>query len=81
MSPTPAGDVLHLNTHKVDMDKLLGGADPDWRTSSLPTSRGKRKEVECSSGGRRWGFTITDNGAGYAFIKVPTCLGVQGTRV
>uniref|UniRef100_A0AAZ3NNX2 PDZ domain-containing protein n=1 Tax=Oncorhynchus tshawytscha TaxID=74940 RepID=A0AAZ3NNX2_ONCTS len=57
-----------LNTHKVDMDKLLGGQIglEDFIFAHI---KGQRKEVEVFKGEDALGLTITDNGAGYAFIK------------
>lgn len=59
-----------LNTHKVDMDKLLGGQIglEDFIFAHI---KGQRKEVEVFKSEEALGLTITDNGAGYAFIKVP----------
>lgn len=59
-----------LNTHKVDMDKLLGGQIglEDFIFAHI---KGQRKEVEVFKSEDALGLTITDNGAGYAFIKVP----------
>lgn len=58
-----------LNTHKVDMDKLLGGQIglEDFIFAHI---KGQRKEIEVFKGEDALGLTITDNGAGYAFIKV-----------
>lgn len=58
-----------LNTHKVDMDKLLGGQIglEDFIFAHI---KGQRKEIEVYKGEDALGLTITDNGAGYAFIKV-----------
>ncbi|XP_064843672.1 PDZ domain-containing protein GIPC1-like [Oncorhynchus masou masou] len=57
-----------LNTHKVDMDKLLGGQIglEDFIFAHI---KGQKKEVEVFKGEDALGLTITDNGAGYAFIK------------
>uniref|UniRef100_A0A8C9K9M8 GIPC PDZ domain containing family member 1 n=1 Tax=Panthera tigris altaica TaxID=74533 RepID=A0A8C9K9M8_PANTA len=57
-----------LNTHKVDMDKLLGGQIglEDFIFAHI---KGQRKEVEVFKSEEALGLTITDNGAGYAFIK------------
>ncbi|XP_067877327.1 PDZ domain-containing protein GIPC1-like [Heterodontus francisci] len=57
-----------LNTHKVDMDKLLGGQIglEDFIFAHI---KGQRKEVEIYKSEDALGLTITDNGAGYAFIK------------
>ena len=58
-----------LNTHKVDMDKLLGGQIglEDFIFAHI---KGQKKEIEVYKGEDALGLTITDNGAGYAFIKV-----------
>ena len=60
-----------LNTHKVDMDKLLGGQIglEDFIFAHI---KGQKKEIEVFKGEDALGLTITDNGAGYAFIKVRT---------
>lgn len=60
-----------LNTHKIDMDKLLGGQIglEDFIFAHI---RGIKKEVEVFKSEEALGLTITDNGAGYAFIKVRT---------
>ncbi|XP_067410301.1 PDZ domain-containing protein GIPC3 [Emydura macquarii macquarii] len=57
-----------LNTHKVDMQKLLGGQIvlEDFIFAHV---RGETKEVEVTKTEDALGLTITDNGAGYAFIK------------
>ncbi|XP_006631827.2 PDZ domain-containing protein GIPC1 [Lepisosteus oculatus] len=66
----PAAEVMFctLNTHKVDMDKLLGGQIglEDFIFAHI---QGQRKEVEVFKSEDALGLTITDNGAGYAFIK------------
>lgn len=59
-----------LNTHKVDMDKLLGG-QIGLEDFIFAHVKGQRKEVEVFKSEDALGLTITDNGAGYAFIKVP----------
>uniref|UniRef100_G3P831 GIPC PDZ domain containing family, member 1 n=1 Tax=Gasterosteus aculeatus aculeatus TaxID=481459 RepID=G3P831_GASAC len=67
----PPAEVMFctLNTHKVDMDKLLGGQIglEDFIFAHI---KGQRKEIEVYKGEDALGLTITDNGAGYAFIKV-----------
>ncbi|XP_018533575.1 PDZ domain-containing protein GIPC2 [Lates calcarifer] len=57
-----------LNTHKIDMDKLLGGQIglEDFIFAHI---KGIKKEVEVYKSEDALGLTITDNGAGYAFIK------------
>ncbi|KAK5884874.1 hypothetical protein CesoFtcFv8_018647 [Champsocephalus esox] len=66
----PPAEVMFctLNTHKVDMDKLLGGQIglEDFIFAHI---KGQRKEIEVYKGEDALGLTITDNGAGYAFIK------------
>lgn len=68
-----------LNTHKVDMDKLLGGQIglEDFIFAHI---KGQKKEIEVYKGEDALGLTITDNGAGYAFIKVSDVeIHVQGS--
>ncbi|XP_045157890.1 PDZ domain-containing protein GIPC1-like [Mercenaria mercenaria] len=57
-----------LNTHKIDMTKLLGGQIglEDFIFAHI---KGQPKEVEVTKSEDALGLTITDNGAGYAFIK------------
>ncbi|XP_023671638.1 PDZ domain-containing protein GIPC2 isoform X1 [Paramormyrops kingsleyae] len=57
-----------LNTHKIDMEKLLGGQIglEDFIFAHI---KGIKKEVEVLKAEDALGLTITDNGAGYAFIK------------
>ncbi|XP_062383391.1 PDZ domain-containing protein GIPC2 [Sardina pilchardus] len=57
-----------LNTHKIDMEKLLGGQIglEDFIFAHI---KGQKKEVEIFKAEDALGLTITDNGAGYAFIK------------
>lgn len=57
-----------LNTHKIDMDKLLGG-QIGLEDFIFAHVRGLKKEVEVYKSEDALGLTITDNGAGYAFIK------------
>ncbi|KAM8982812.1 LOW QUALITY PROTEIN: PDZ domain-containing protein GIPC1-like [Ara ararauna] len=57
-----------LNTHKVDMEKLLGG-QIGLEDFIFAHTRGQRKRVEVFKSEEALGLTITDNGAGYAFIK------------
>ncbi|XP_055520183.1 PDZ domain-containing protein GIPC1-like isoform X1 [Leucoraja erinacea] len=57
-----------LNTHKVDMDKLLGG-QIGLEDFIFAHVKGQKKEVEIVKSEDALGLTITDNGAGYAFIK------------
>ncbi|XP_021234290.1 PDZ domain-containing protein GIPC3 isoform X1 [Numida meleagris] len=74
--PSPAavtgrwGQILFctLNTHKVDMQKLLGG-QIGLEDFIFAHVRGETKEVEVTKTEDALGLTITDNGAGYAFIK------------
>ncbi|KAL4648727.1 PDZ domain-containing protein GIPC1 [Arapaima gigas] len=66
----PPSEILFctLNTHKVDMDKLLGG-QIGLEDFIFAHVKGQKKEVEVFKGEDALGLTITDNGAGYAFIK------------
>ncbi|KAF6306283.1 GIPC PDZ domain containing family member 1 [Rhinolophus ferrumequinum] len=66
----PVAEVMFctLNTHKVDMDKLLGG-QIGLEDFIFAHVKGQRKEVEVFKSEEALGLTITDNGAGYAFIK------------
>uniref|UniRef100_A0A8C4TNV4 GIPC PDZ domain containing family, member 3 n=1 Tax=Erpetoichthys calabaricus TaxID=27687 RepID=A0A8C4TNV4_ERPCA len=57
-----------LNSHKVDMQKLLGG-QIGLEDFIFAHVRGQTKEVEVTKSEDALGLTITDNGAGYAFIK------------
>ncbi|KAJ8418935.1 hypothetical protein AAFF_G00004340 [Aldrovandia affinis] len=57
-----------LNSHKVDMQKLLGG-QIGLEDFIFAHVRGDTKEVEVTKTEDALGLTITDNGAGYAFIK------------
>ncbi|KAF6197910.1 hypothetical protein GE061_007652 [Apolygus lucorum] len=66
-------DFLHilfctLNTHKVDMTKLLGG-QIGLEDFIFAHRKGRPKEIEITKTEDSLGLTITDNGAGYAFIK------------
>lgn len=66
----PADDILFctLNTHKVDMTKLLGG-QIGLDDFIFVHRKGRPKEIEIRKTEDALGLTITDNGAGYAFIK------------
>jgi hypothetical protein len=57
-----------LNTHKVDMTRLLGGQIglDDFLFAHV---KGQQKTVKVVKDGPALGLTISDNGAGYAFIK------------
>jgi len=57
-----------LNTHKVDMSHLLGG-QIGLDDFIFAHRKGDRKEIEIIKTEDALGLTITDNGAGYAFIK------------
>lgn len=74
--PLPSGQILFctLNSHKVDMQKLLGG-QIGLEDFIFAHVRGETKEVEVTKTEDALGLTITDNGAGYAFIKVPAGVG------
>lgn len=66
----PAEEILFvtLNTHKADMNRLLGGQIglEDFLFAHV---RGQPKLVTLKKVDKALGVTITDNGAGYAFIK------------
>lgn len=57
-----------LNTHKIDMTRLLGGQIglDDFLFAHV---KGESKNVTVNKDGPALGLTISDNGAGYAFIK------------
>ncbi|KYN40625.1 PDZ domain-containing protein GIPC1 [Trachymyrmex septentrionalis] len=57
-----------LNTHKVDMTELLGG-QIGVGDFIFAHKKGQPKEIELVKTDDALGLTITDNGAGYAFIK------------
>ncbi|XP_012286018.1 PDZ domain-containing protein GIPC3 [Orussus abietinus] len=57
-----------LNTHKVDMAELLGG-QIGLDDLIFAHVKGRPKEVELVKTDDALGLTITDNGAGYSFIK------------
>ncbi|XP_031950519.1 PDZ domain-containing protein GIPC1 isoform X2 [Corvus moneduloides] len=57
-----------LNTPKVDMEKLLGG-QIGLEDFIFAHTKGRRKDVQVLKSEEALGLTITDNGAGYAFIK------------
>lgn len=57
-----------LNTHKVDMNKLLGG-QIGLDDFIFAHRKGQPKELDVTKSEDALGLTITDNGAGYAFIK------------
>lgn len=57
-----------LNSHKVDMTKLLGG-QIGLDDFIFAHRKGRPKEIEIVKSEEALGLTITDNGAGYAFIK------------
>jgi len=66
----PPTDILFctLNTHKVDMQALLGG-QIGLDDFIFAHKKGRPKEIEITKSEDALGLTITDNGAGYAFIK------------
>lgn len=66
----PVSEVLYctLNTHKLDMAKLLGG-QIGLEDFIFAHRKGQAKEIEIVKTEQALGLTITDNGAGYAFIK------------
>jgi hypothetical protein len=57
-----------LNTHKIDMTRLLGGQIglDDFMFAHV---KGEAKEAKINKDGPALGLTISDNGAGFAFIK------------
>ncbi|XP_015269742.1 PREDICTED: PDZ domain-containing protein GIPC2 [Gekko japonicus] len=57
-----------LNTHKIDMDKLLG-VQIGLEDFIFAHVKGVKKEVEVFKSEDSLGLTITDNGNGCAFIK------------
>jgi hypothetical protein len=63
-------DILYctLNTHKVDMTRLLGGQIglDDFLFAHV---KGDSSDAKVNKDGPALGLTISDNGAGYAFIK------------
>ncbi|XP_037086944.1 PDZ domain-containing protein GIPC3-like [Pollicipes pollicipes] len=66
----PVSEILFctLNTHKLDMSKLLGG-QIGLEDFIFAHKKGQAKEIEIVKTEQALGLTITDNGAGYAFIK------------
>ncbi|XP_033223662.1 PDZ domain-containing protein GIPC3 isoform X2 [Belonocnema kinseyi] len=57
-----------LNTYKVEMTELLGG-QIGLDDFIFAHKKGQPKEIELVKTDDALGLTITDNGAGYAFIK------------
>ncbi|CAF1075657.1 unnamed protein product [Rotaria magnacalcarata] len=57
-----------LNTHKIEMSKLLGG-QIGLNDFIFIHVKGQAKEIEVVKTEPALGLTITDNGAGYSFIK------------
>ncbi|MXQ82117.1 PDZ domain-containing protein GIPC2 isoform X1 [Bos indicus] len=66
----PPSEILYctLNTPKVDMGKLLG-TQIGLEDFIFAHIKGIKKEVNVYKSEDSLGLTITDNGAGYAFIK------------
>lgn len=66
----PVSEILFctLNTHKIDMSRLLGG-QIGLEDFIFAHVKGQPKEVDVTKTEDALGLTITDNGAGYAFIK------------
>ncbi|CAF1165021.1 unnamed protein product, partial [Adineta ricciae] len=66
----PASTILFctLNTHKIDMSKLLGG-QINLEDFIFAHVKGQAKEIDVVKSQAAIGLTITDNGAGYPFIK------------
>jgi hypothetical protein len=65
-----SSDILYctLNTHKVDMSRLLGG-QIGLDDFLFAHTKGDSATVKVNKDGPALGLTISDNGAGYAFIK------------
>ncbi|XP_076236345.1 PDZ domain-containing protein GIPC-like protein kermit [Calliopsis andreniformis] len=57
-----------LNTHKIEMTELLG-SQIGVGDFIFAHKKGRPKEIELVKSDDALGLTITDNGAGYAFIK------------
>lgn len=57
-----------LNTHKIDMARLLGG-QIGLNDFIFAHVRGPTKEVTVDKTENSLGLTVTDNGAGCAFVK------------
>ncbi|KOC61648.1 PDZ domain-containing protein GIPC1 [Habropoda laboriosa] len=57
-----------LNTHKLEMNELLG-SQIGVGDFIFAHKKGRPKEIELVKTDDALGLTITDNGAGYAFIK------------
>ncbi|CAK8675839.1 PDZ domain-containing protein GIPC1-like [Clavelina lepadiformis] len=57
-----------LNTHKCDMDRLIGG-QIGLEDFIFAHVKGERKVVSITKTENSLGLTITDNGNGYPFIK------------
>lgn len=66
----PKDEILFctLNTHKCDMGRLLGG-QIGLEDFIFAHVKGQRKVIQLTKDADSLGLTITDNGAGYAFIK------------
>ncbi|XP_076639640.1 PDZ domain-containing protein GIPC-like protein kermit [Colletes latitarsis] len=66
----PVEEILFctLNTHKIEMTELLG-SQIGVGDFIFAHKKGRPKEIELVKTDDALGLTITDNGAGYAFIK------------
>lgn len=66
----PVSEILFctLNTHRADMSELLGG-QIGLDDFIFAHQKGQPKEIELVKTEDALGLTITDNGAGYSFIK------------
>jgi hypothetical protein len=68
----PTETILYctLNTHKIDMTRLLGGQIglDDFMFAHIGET-GAPLEIKVNKDGPALGLTISDNGAGFAFIK------------
>ncbi|XP_053070268.1 PDZ domain-containing protein GIPC2 isoform X3 [Acinonyx jubatus] len=69
-----ASEILYctLNTPKVDMERLLG-SQIGLEDFIFAHVKGIKKEVNIHKSEDSLGLTITDNGTGYAFIKILIC--------
>jgi hypothetical protein len=65
-------DILYctLNTHKIDMGRLLGGQiGLDDFLFAHVKAKSSLKQAKVNKSGPALGLTISDNGAGFAFVK------------
>ena len=66
--PIPQVIFCTLNTHKTDMSRLLGG-QIGLEDFIFAHVKGQTKEISVKKTEVALGLTITDNGAGYPFVK------------